>query len=83
MVHVSALERLGVDDGEQPYSPLSLATMLDVIQSTYDPSRGAVSPVKIVNWDGNILEPNVSADVAAATVLISDARRRIAACKGK
>src|SRR5258706_2643459 len=66
MVHASALERLGVDDGEQPYSPLSLATMLDVIQSTYDPSRGVVSPVQIVNSDGNIFEPNVNADVAVA-----------------
>jgi hypothetical protein len=83
MIHVSALERLGVDDGEQPYDPLSLATMLDVIQSTYDPGQIVVGSVKIVNWDGNILEPSIDADLAAARILISDARRRIAEGKGK
>jgi hypothetical protein len=83
MVHVSALERLGVDDRDQPYGSLNLAVMLNVIQSTYDPSQVAVGSLKIVNWDGTILDPNVDADVAAATSLIADARRRIRNCKGK
>jgi hypothetical protein len=83
MVHVSALERLGVDDTGQPYNPLSLRLMLDVIQSTYDPSHVVASPVKIVHWDGKALNPKVEADVATATILISDARRRIAGSEGK
>jgi Uncharacterized alpha/beta hydrolase domain (DUF2235) len=83
MVHVSALERLGADDVGQPYDPLSLRVMLDVIQSTYDPGQVVASPMKIVNWDGKILDSNIDADLATATILISDAKRRIAACKGK
>ena len=82
MVHVSVLERLGLVDAGQPYNPFSLRSMLDVIQSTYDRSQAVTSPVKIVNWDGRALDPNIDADMATATTLMSDAMRRIAALNG-
>jgi hypothetical protein len=78
MVHVSALERVGVDDFGGRYDPLSLQLLLDVLQSTYDPDQVIASPLKIVNWDGKPMDPNSESDVAIAKNLISEARRRIA-----
>jgi hypothetical protein len=77
MVHVSALERLGVDDLGQPYGSLSLRVMLDVLQSTYEPGQVAANPVKIVNWDGKPMDPDNDSDGAAVRNLISEARRRM------
>ena len=81
MVHVSVLERIGVDDFGQPYDPLSLQLMLDVLQSTYDPGQVVASPVKIVNWEGKPMDPNNDSDVVAAKNLISEARRQIAVAR--
>ena len=81
MVHVSALERLGVDGFGQPYNPQSLKLMLNVLKSTYDAGMPVASPVKIVNWDGKPLDPHVDSDVTTAKNLLSEAERRIAVTK--
>jgi hypothetical protein len=78
MIHVSVLERLGVAiDGAKTYAPTSAVSILDVIQSTYERTIAEDNSVKIVCWTGQILDPSVDEDVAAAQILIARARQRI------
>lgn len=81
MIHISVLERLGVTvDGKTPYAPYSLGTMLDVMQSTYD-RDATVGPIKIVGWDGRILDPDLDDDGAIAQKLIAAAKQKISSRK--
>jgi type VI secretion system (T6SS) phospholipase Tle1-like effector len=78
MIHISVLERLGVVvDGQNAYAPYSLKAMLDVIQSSYDKDGKTTSPIKIVNWDGSALDPDLSDDASAAKKLIAEAKQKI------
>jgi hypothetical protein len=78
MIHISALERLGVAvDGEKFYAPYSLRAMLDVMQSTYGKDSKKASPLKIVKWDGTILDPNLPDDASTALSLIAEAKQKI------
>lgn len=66
-------------DGQNAYAPYSLKAMLDVIQSSYDKDGKTISPIKIVNWDGSALDPDLSDDASAAKKLIAEAKQKI--CK--
>jgi hypothetical protein len=66
-----------VVDGKNAYAPYSLRAMLDVIQSTYDKDGKTASPIKIVNWDGSILDPDRSDHASTAKKLIAEAKQKI------
>jgi hypothetical protein len=51
--------------------------MLDVMQSTYEKDGKTASPIKIVNWDGSALDPDLSDDASTAKKLIAEARQKI------
>lgn len=78
MIHISVLERLAVVvDGKNAYAPYSLRAMLDVMQSTYDKDGKTASPIKIVNWDGSALDPDLSDDASTAKKLIAEAKQKM------
>ncbi len=78
MIHISALERLGVAvDGKNVYAPYSLRAMLDVMQSTYDKNCKTGSPIRIVGWDGSILDPDLADEASIAQKLIAVAKQKV------
>jgi hypothetical protein len=72
------LERLGVAaDGKNVYAPYSLTAMLDVMQSTYDKNCKTGSPIRIVGWDGSILDPDLADEASIAQKLIAEVKQKI------
>jgi len=80
MIHISVLERLGVAvDGKNVYAPYSLKAMLDVMQSTYNKNCKTGSPIRIVGWDGSILDPDLADEASIAQKLIAEAKQKVSA----
>jgi hypothetical protein len=51
--------------------------MLDVMQSTYDKNCKTGSPIRIVGWDGSILDPDLADEASMAQKLIAEAKQKV------
>lgn len=59
-IHISLLERLNqeitVNGRKRFYAPLNLLEIIEIVRHTYA-SRDPESPIKLVDWNGDILDP--------------------------
>jgi hypothetical protein len=83
MVHISALERLGmkvlIDGREGQYRPRNLMQVLDAVEATYTPDAPSKGPdIHVVGWAGRELAPALSENRAHIRKCIADARQRLA-----
>jgi hypothetical protein len=84
MIHSSVIERLGQPIRgklwDKNYVPRNLVPILDAVKETYGIAKtaeGRSSSVRIVDWDGRPLDPEVSADRLAASSFLSAAIKRL------
>lgn len=75
-IHISLLERLNqeitVNGRRALYAPRNLLEIIENVRQTYA-GAGLESPIKIVDWSGEILEPGNKADAARALAAIKSA----------
>ncbi|GLR89812.1 hypothetical protein GCM10007857_65260 [Bradyrhizobium iriomotense] len=77
MVHISAIERLWTKKGIDgtPYAPKTLISILPAIESTYT-AKPANEHVLLVDWNGEVLDPNHSEQSACAKAALDNANQR-------
>jgi uncharacterized protein (DUF2235 family) len=75
-IHISLLERLNqeitVDGRKRTYAPRNLLEIIEIVRQTYT-SRTLESPIRIVDWSGDILDPDIPADAEKALAAIESA----------
>ena len=75
-LHISLLERLNqqipINDRTGAYAPRNLLEIIEIVRQTYA-SKDFESPIKLVDWNGEILEPGNEADAAKALAAIESA----------
>ena len=82
MVHLSALERLGqrvsVNGRNKQYRPANLVSVLDYIKSSYGLSGAPPgSGLRIVDWSGEVLDPQNSDARSTVAAAVSAAEARL------
>lgn len=77
MVHISAIERLWTMNGidRTPYTPKNLISILPTIESTYQ-ATAANEQVFLVDWGGEVLDPDHSGKSFCAKTALANANQR-------
>lgn len=75
-IHISLLERLNqeitVNGRTGIYAPRNLLEIIEIVRQTYT-SKDLESPIKVVDWNGEILEPHNDVDATKALAAIESA----------
>ena len=75
-IHISLLERLNqkitVNGRTEVYAPRNLLEIIEIVRQTYA-GADLESPIKIVDWSGETLDPDNEADAAKALAAIESA----------
>lgn len=75
-IHISLLERLNqeitVNGRKRIYSPRNLMEIVEIVRHTYT-SKNVDAPIKVVDWNGRLLDPKIPADATRALDAIEGA----------
>ncbi len=81
MIHISALLRLGekvqVDRRDTSHAPRNLLSVLDAIETSYAPDQTGGTDLRVVGWDGAVLDPGDDEARRKVSDLVQAARQRL------